>query len=148
MKKKALLLMLFFMFISTNAVSQVSCGTAEPAVDQQCLTSLLRLCEDEYLFYLGSCNPTRDRCESFCDLDSNYCNDDCEDLSDLCYVTTRDWMTCSYEFFMCTDRCDNVEDRCMEVCANQGGNCRYVAGEKYFACQRNANTECIIPEEE
>jgi hypothetical protein len=40
MKKKALLLMLFFMFISTNAVAQVSCGAVEPAVDQQCLDFL------------------------------------------------------------------------------------------------------------
>jgi hypothetical protein len=148
MKKKALLLMLFFMFISTNAVSQVlSCGTVRvAAVDQDCLDLLLPLCEEEYLFYLGSCAPTRDRCDRLCYIDSDTCNDRCEDLSDLSYVRTGDWMTSSYEFFMCTDDCDNTDKRCRELCANQEGNCRYVAEEKRFACIRAANAECTITE--
>jgi hypothetical protein len=156
MKKKALLLMLFFMFISTNAVAQVSCGAVEPAVDQQCLDFLLPLCEEEYLFYLGSCAPTREMCDRFCvdaydSCNDDFCNDDCEDVSDLCTVTTGDWMTCSYEFFRCTDKCDyqertcgSTKNTCMLVCVNQEGNCRYVALEKRFACKRAANAECTI----
>jgi hypothetical protein len=148
MKKKALLLMLFFMFISTNAVSQVSCGKKAAEFDQECYEDELRRCEDEYNFYLGSCLPTADRCYSFCYIDSGTCNDRCEDVSDLCWVATEDWMTCSYEFFMCKDDCDNTNTRCREECANLEGNCRYVAGEKRFACQRNARTVCTSEEEE
>jgi hypothetical protein len=119
MKKKALFLMLFLMFISTNAVSQVSCGAV--ATDQECYYDLRDLCWDEYLFYVGSCKPTREQCEKFCDLDSQ-----------SCYTITRDWMTCSQEFY-----------RCMQVCDNQEGYCRYKAGETYFACDRDAYDTCF-----
>jgi hypothetical protein len=121
MKKKALLLMLFFMFISTNAVSQVSCGEAAAEVDRECYNDLLEICDREYNFYVGSCAPTRKQCEKICDLESQ-----------LCYVTTGDWMTCSQEFFICMQMCDWKE-----------GNCRYVAGETFFECNKDAYDTCL-----
>jgi len=120
MKKKALLLMLFFMFISTNAVSQVSCGTAAAELDRECYDDLLLLCNNEYNFYVGSCKPTKDQCEEFCNL-----------RSQLCWHSGGNWTICSDEFFIC-----------METCDNQEGNCRYLAGETYIACLRDAYDTC------
>ena len=84
MKKKALLLMLFFMFISTNAVSQVSCGQSAEEIDCENFTTTFEnhLNNDRILFddyYHLDYGPdygylTKGANDEVCDSVVNYCN--------------------------------------------------------------------------
>ena len=84
MKKKALLLMLALMFVSTNAVSQVSCGQPAEEIDCENFTTTFanhlsndRIWYDDY--YHPDYGPeygylTKGANDEVCDSVGNYCN--------------------------------------------------------------------------
>jgi hypothetical protein len=119
MKKKALLLMLFCMFISTNALSQVSCGVAA-AIDLDCLRIEEGFCEAQGDFRLAGCSRVEQRCE-----------ENVRNSQDLCvFLTGEAFQRCMFDVMAADDRCYWLQLEC-----------NYEALDSYYECLLDIDCE-------
>ncbi len=142
MTKKALLLMLFFMFISTNAVSQVSCGAYEAAaVDQDCLDDREEICEGRMVLRQVSCPLEKEECEDIARFREDRCMDDVRGW-DICVLSGGDFDICMLEAMAADEACSSQAKSDKNTCYWVELHCNYEVAERYLDCWAKALSDC------
>ncbi len=142
MTKKAILLMLFFMFISTNAVSQVSCGAYEAAaVDLDCLDRAEEICEARRVLRQGSCPLEKEECEDIARFREDRCMDNVRNW-DICVQQGGDFTVCMLEAMAAEEVCSSQAKSDKNTCYWVELHCNYEVLDRYYDCQEKALSDC------
>ena len=142
MKKKALLLMLFIMFISTNALSQVSCGVAA-AIDQDCLDRAEEICEARRALRSASCPLEKEECEDIARFKKQQCDNNVDQKERLCvFLSGAAFQSCMLDVMYAEDACSSAARSDENACYWVELHCNYEALDSYYECQEQALIDC------